>query len=463
MEDFFFRGSFMNRLLKIFVFLALASFLVALSFLSFDYLVTEKAFPGKSYISNVNVSFLTKEQATEKLKQHSVSELFSPLITLEADNALYSFSPEDLGVRALYKKTVSQAFRSTHQGKYLQDLKIRLVKQDRFFTPLAIAVDNKRLEEVMTALAPKVASVSKEARIVFLDNTGEYKIEAEELGRKLKIKESVTNISQALSKGGKTAALAIDYTYPRVTAKDLQANPPVYRLSSYTTYYGKHDSPNRIHNIRLVASWIDGTLLMPGEQFSVTKVLGKVTKEQGFKEAYVIMKDELVPLLGGGSCQIATTLYNAASLADLKVLQRRNHSFYFNIYPLGRDATVFTPYLDFKFENNTAAPILIKANASKWRLTFNVYGTPTGKSVHFSRVKVFGKASEEAKDYEAMSLKKVIDEDLPFKTEVERHVFDQTGNKIGEEKIVSYYKLYGDKNNVPIRRRNDEREDLSIL
>ncbi|OGC21502.1 hypothetical protein A2291_03935 [candidate division WOR-1 bacterium RIFOXYB2_FULL_42_35] len=452
----------MNRLFKIFAFLALASFLVAVSFLSFDYLVTQDAFPGKTYISNVNISFLSKEQALEKINKGALSSLFSPLITLEADNALYSFAPEDLGITALYQRSVEQAFNATHQGKYFNDLISRLTKKGRFVSPLAIDIDLAELERVITALAPKIASVSREARVNFLEKTGEYSIEAEDFGRKLKIKESVTAINEALLRGEKNIKLVIDYTYPRITAEDLRENPPVYLLATYTTYYGKHDFPNRIHNIKLVASWIDGKLLMPGDRFSVANALGKVTKERGFKEAYVIMKGELIPLLGGGSCQIATTLYNAVSLADLKVLQRHNHSFYFNIYPLGRDATVFAPHLDFKFENDTQQPILIKASATKWRLSFSVYGTPSGKSVAFSSAKVFGKNNGEGKD-RPMSLKKVIAGDLPFRTEVTRTVSGQDGEIIKEEKIISYYKLYGDKDNVPIRRPSSERSDLSIL
>ena len=227
----------MNRLFKIFAFLALASFLVAVSFLSFDYLVTQDAFPGKTYISNVNISFLSKEQALEKINKGALSSLFSPLITLEADNALYSFAPEDLGITALYQRSVEQAFNATHQGKYFNDLISRLTKKGRFVSPLAIDIDLAELERVITALAPKIASVSREARVNFLEKTGEYSIEAEDFGRKLKIKESVTAINEALLRGEKNIKLVIDYTYPRITAEDLRENPPVYLLATYTTYY----------------------------------------------------------------------------------------------------------------------------------------------------------------------------------------------------------------------------------
>ena len=190
--------------------------------------------------------------------------------------------------------------------------------------------------------------------------------------------------------------------------------------------------------------------MMPGDILSVAEILGDVTEEQGFKEALVIIKNELVPQLGGGSCQIATTLFNAASLADLKIHQRRNHSFYFNIYPLGRDAAVYPGQVDFEFENDTDYPVLVKAQASDRKLSFKILGTPSGKKVKFSKLKIFGK--NDKKKYVPMSLKKVIDEDRAFRIEIVRTVWDKLGKKIAEDMVISKYKLYGDKENVPIRR-----------
>jgi vancomycin resistance protein YoaR len=155
-------------------------------------------------------------------------------------------------------------------------------------------------------------------------------------------------------------------------------------------------------------------------------------------------------MFGGGTCQIGTTLYNTVALADLKILQRRNHSFYFNIYPLGRDATVYPPQVDFKFKNDSGYPILIKAVATNKRLSFRIYGTPTSKKVEFSSAAVKGR--NQSGKFVPMTLKQVIDLDVPFKTLVTRTVYDKDGNKIKEEEINSYYKLYGEKENVPIAR-----------
>jgi vancomycin resistance protein YoaR len=267
---------------------------------------------------------------------------------------------------------------------------------------------------------------------------------------KVNIEKTIARFGTGLYEGERTLPIIIDYSHPKIKEEDLRAHPPIYRLSAYTTYYGTHDSPNRIHNIKLISSWMDGTLMMPGDQFSVAEILGEVTEEQGFKEAFVIVKGELVPLLGGGACQIATTLYNAVAIADLKVLERRNHSFYFNIYPLGRDAGVYPEQLDFKFENDTPNPILIKTIATDRGLSFRLYGTPTGKRVKFSPAKIYGRS--DSGEFIPMSLSSVIEKDVPFKTEIARTVYDENGSKIKEETILSRYKMYGDKENVPIKK-----------
>jgi vancomycin resistance protein YoaR len=190
-------------------------------------------------------------------------------------------------------------------------------------------------------------------------------------------------------------------------------------------------------------------MLMPGDAFSLADSIGDFTPERGFKEAFVIYGGVLVPQLGGRTCQIGTTLFNAISLADLELLQRQNHSFYFNIYPLGRDATVYPGQKDLKFRNNTGHPALIKAVATNRRLSFRVYGTPTGKSVKFSNPSVF--ILTEA-GYKPATVRQVLDADRPFRTIVTRTVFDAAGKQIMEEKLISHYKLYGEKSNVPIAR-----------
>ncbi|PIS31606.1 hypothetical protein COT42_00630 [Candidatus Saganbacteria bacterium CG08_land_8_20_14_0_20_45_16] len=438
----------MKIFIRIIAALALLSVLVAVAILGFDFFTTRQKFPPQTFIGSIAVSGLNQNEASDKLKALPLSLVFCPLITLEVEDKTYSFPPEDLGVRLLPKESVKNAFALTHQGNYLDEIKARLAKGE-FYLPLILEIDKTRFMSLLDAITPQIQSSAESATFSLNEDTGGYHIEKETLGRELDKEGSYQSFKEQLATGKKSLALKISYTYPKIREKELRASPPVYRLSAYTTYYGSHDSPNRIHNIRLVASWINNTLLLSGESFSVAKILGNVTEEKGFRRAFVIVGGELVPLLGGGSCQIATTLYNAISLADLNVIERRNHSLYFNIYPLGRDAGVYPGQLDFKFVNDSGYPIFIKTVATSKLLSFRIYGTPSGRKVEFSGAKILGR--DRSGKYIPMSLRSVIALDVPFKTFITRTVYDKAGQEIKKETIYSYYKLYGDRSNVPIR------------
>jgi vancomycin resistance protein YoaR len=438
----------LRTLIKVLGIVAAASLLVAIGLLVFDFLQVRGNFPPQTFIGEVNVSGLNQSQALDKLRTLKISQVFSPVVTFEAEKELFSYAPEELGISPNYNESVRQAFRLTHQNGYLNDLKERLT-EGALRCPVILSLNEGKLLAALDSLAKKVRTDSTDASIILNEDTGGYHIEPEGLGREVNIADTVQQFKLSLAAVKTVFPVVIDYEEPYITEKELRAAPPAFRLAAFTTYYGKHDSPNRIHNIKLVASWIDNTLLMPGDQFSVADVLGDITPERGFKEAFVIIKGELVPQLGGGSCQVATTLYNAVQLADIKVVQRRNHSLYFNIYPLGRDAGVFPPDLDFKFENDTGHPLLIKAIATNRRLSFRLYGTVTGKTVKFTYPKVWILTGE---SYVPATVRQVLAADSPFKTEVTRTVLDKDGKELKSEKILSFYKLYGEKENVPIAR-----------
>jgi len=425
------------------------SALIAAGLIAFDYVQTRERFPSQTFIGSASVSGLTRQEAVNKLSRLPLSAVFSPLVSFEAEKLFFAFSPSDVGIRINYEATVNQAFAAIHQESYLKELRKRLKKGETFL-PLILESQDQVTKSAIQLISDQIRSTAKDASIVLYEETGGYHIEAEDLGREVNFNETLKEFKSRLAEGKAAYPVIIIYTYPKITEKMLRAYPPVHRLSAYTTYYGRHDSPNRIHNIKLIASWLDGTLLLSGESFSLADAIGDFTPERGFKEAFVIYQGVLVPQLGGGTCQIGTTLYNAIVLSDLEILSRSNHSFYFNIYPLGRDATVYPGQKDLKFKNNTGHPILIKAVATNKRLSFRVYGTPTGKTVNFSSPSVY--LLEEGTGYRPATVREVLDSDRPFKTIVIRTVYDAAGNKIKEETINSYYKLYGEKSNVPIAR-----------
>jgi vancomycin resistance protein YoaR len=153
-------------------------------------------------------------------------------------------------------------------------------------------------------------------------------------------------------------------------------------VGSYTTEYG--GIANRIHNVQLVAHLVDGALIAPGATFSFNKTTGDRNAAKGFLEAPVIVNGELTTGLGGGVCQVSTTVFNAAFEAGLRITERTNHALYISHYPQGRDATVDYPGVDLKFVNDTGNWMLLRTFVSSSSLTVNLYGTPQHRRVESS-------------------------------------------------------------------------------
>ena len=148
-------------------------------------------------------------------------------------------------------------------------------------------------------------------------------------------------------------------------------------LSSYTTYFDGGNGA-RSHNIRLAASEIDGTVLENGEIFSFNGTVGPRSAERGFERANIIENGEFVEGIGGGVCQVSTTLYNAALLAGCKVVEYHPHSLAVSYVPPSRDAMVSGTFFDLKFENATGSTVYINAVTGENFVCFKIYGRDFG-------------------------------------------------------------------------------------
>lgn len=170
---------------------------------------------------------------------------------------------------------------------------------------------------------------------------------------------------------------------PKLTTEKAQSMGIKEKIKSFTTTYNSL-ARSRVSNIHLLTRSLDGTILAPGETFSFNKTIGPRTAGKGYKEASVILDGKLVPGLGGGVCQVATTVFNAVFFAGLPVNERRNHSFYISKYPTGRDASVSWPSIDLKFKNDTGAHLLIKGSLSSNSVTITLYGTDPERTVKYN-------------------------------------------------------------------------------
>jgi vancomycin resistance protein YoaR len=183
----------------------------------------------------------------------------------------------------------------------------------------------------------------------------------------------------AFSATERTAKLVVRVDEPQRTTGEAAGMGITGVVASYTTTYG--GTPGRLHNVQLVSELIDSTLVAPGATFSFNDTTGERSADRGFQEAPVIINGELENGLGGGVCQVSTTVFNAVYDAGLRIDRRTNHQLYISHYPLGRDATVNYPDIDLVFTNDTEAWLLLRTFVGSGSLTVNLYGTPVERRV----------------------------------------------------------------------------------
>lgn len=197
-----------------------------------------------------------------------------------------------------------------------------------------------------------------------------YAVFAETVGVDFSINDVVNKINA--DRNAEEYIIDLNYTYPEVTVQDLGQDAFPNLLGRYSTNYVNNAA--RTTNLRLASNKIDGYVVMPGETFSYNKTVGKRTIAAGFKSAAIYENGEVTDGVGGGICQISSTLYNAIVAADLEIMERHNHTFVSTYVPAGQDATVAWGSLDFKFRNNRDYPIKISSSVSGGIAEVEIYG-----------------------------------------------------------------------------------------
>jgi len=337
---------------------------------------TDRIYKGV-YVEGVHLGGLTTEEAFELLKKTYFEPLQNKKIEVIVEDKSYFLEYSSLGVKMDIDKAVEKAYSIGRKGNLATRFKeIKKVYENPVIIRLNFEYDPDKLKKFVDGLfnthyqSPVNASIKKVG--------DQFVITPERIGKKLdygyllsKLKDMIKNKQE-----GKIYAKFLEIV-PRITASELSKVKEI--IGSFTT---KFDSSNvaRSENIRVAAQKINGKLLMPGEIFSLSKAIGPVTVENGFKIAKVIVNNEFVDGVGGGLCQIATTLYNAVLMAQLKVVERVPHSALISYVPPGRDATIASGSIDFKFRNTTDAPIYVESYTSKNTVTVNLYGKNNHKA-----------------------------------------------------------------------------------
>lgn len=325
-------------------------------------------------IADIPLQGLSKESGTEKVRAWAKTELTTRTVALVTPTSGKRFliPLAMVGGRFDTDAAINEAFAV---GKK-QDLWSRLLHGDKEYdvnlTP-AFKVDEKSLAKQMTAVGTKIALAPKNARAKMVDGVLQV-TEPEQKGIALDVDATQANL---LKKGvdelrdGEQVTMVIAETDPQVTTAKLGDVSTL--LASFSTSFGS-SSEARQSNIRKATAHMDGVLLAPGEVFSYNDVVGPRSPRLGWRDAPTYQDGQVVPGPGGGICQTSTTLYNAVLRANLKVVERRNHSMPVHYVPPGCDATVDYGSTDFKFENSTPGPLYVQASSKGGRLTFNLFG-----------------------------------------------------------------------------------------
>ncbi len=310
---------------------------------------------GKATIAGIEVSGLTAKEARQKLMAGLAPKL-QATVTLSDGVKKTKRSRADLGVLPDVESMVAAA------------------KAGAASVPLKLKVNVGTAQKALRTIATKWDKPGKNATIQ--ERKGRLKFIEGQYARRVNVAQSAQNIAQTIEQN--PAALRFNLVTekkpPKVTKNSLKGITG--RLSSFTTRFNP-GSVKRTNNIIIAVKTIDGMLLPPTGVFSLNETVGERTQVRGYRTAPVIVDGRKVPGIGGGVSQVTGTLFNAALLAGLKIVEYRTHAKTVAYIPLGRDATVAWGRFDMKFKNNTDAPILIQYKIKGSALTAILYGKKT--------------------------------------------------------------------------------------
>ena len=258
-----------------------------------------------------------------------------------------------------------------------------------------VLLNPRALRDMLVPVKDQVDRLPSDAKFIFNDETRQLEVMAESrTGRSLDVDASILAINEAIGRGEHTATLVINEEQPRVAATATGQELGITQLVSSQTTYFYGSSAERIQNIQAAARPFHGLLVAPGETFSMGEHLGDVSLENGFAEALIIYGGRTIKGVGGGVCQVSTTLFRTVFFGGYPIVERYSHAYRVSYYEMtasgsvdtslaGMDATVYFPLVDFKFRNDTPYWILMETyvDVSARTITWKFYSTSDGRSV----------------------------------------------------------------------------------
>lgn len=320
------------------------------------------------------------QRALNQLREHT-----SGLFTLELpENDVQRVSYADLGIQ-IDKGHLAQLLRDTvDPTSPLTRWRARngATAQTPIDLPVPLSVDRATLRRLLLPIKDEYDRPAVNARLD-LENK---QILPSKPGLLLNVEATALAIEQALERNQPSATVVFETVNPDRTTEQLQGVTFDHVIAAFETPYDRSEKAReRTFNLRLAASKLDGTVLLPGEEFDFNRIVGPRDEANGYKVAAVIAQGELVDGIGGGTCQISGTLHAAAFFAGLDIVQRYPHTRPSSYIKLGLDATVVYPSINFRFRNPYDFPVVLHQTVKDGVVRAEILGPDTGKTVTLIR------------------------------------------------------------------------------
>jgi vancomycin resistance protein YoaR len=391
------------------------------------------------FIEGINVSGLKKSEAVYLVDKKLRSMYERHEIIFKYNEKTWETDFDDISLKFLMTQTIDDAFKEGREGNFFRRMgSIIALKFKKLNIITETAFDNNKLKNILEDIKKQIDTEEQNAKVSY--NNGIVKVENEVIGKTLDLDKNIELVENQIGKRNfEDIYLNIYEKIPTIIYNDIKDIDGV--IESFSTKFNLQDK-NRVENIKIACNRINNTVLRPNEIFSMNKALGPRTPENGYLEAPVIVKNELVKGSGGGVCQVTTTLYGAVLKSKLDVLERTHHSMLLGYVEPGQDATIADDYIDLKFQNNFSYPIVIYSKVVDNTLLVDILGKKVndGNKVKLKSV-ILEEYLPEGEDI-------VIDDSIPdgekevvsearrgLLVAVYRETYDKEGNLIDREKI----------------------------
>lgn len=335
-------------------------------------------------IEGIDVSGMTLDQASAAVEE-KITQLGETMVTLTIGDNQVTATLNQLGLEWENREILDEVKNLGTTGNIVQRYKDQkdLEHQNKEYE-LTFTTDENKCRGFVEGCS--IYNTEPVNGTIYTQDDGTPGVEGGTDGITLKVEESVDAVQAAVEEwnGGELSIdLAVDRVSPEVTAEELSLVKDV--LGTATTDYSA-SSYARATNVENGCAKISGTLIMPGESYSVTAAVIPFTAENGYQPAPSYEENRVVDSYGGGICQVSTTLYNAVLKAELEVTARSNHTMVVNYVDLSKDAAIAEGVMDLEFVNNKDVPIYIVGYAYGGTLSFTIYGhetRPANRTIEF--------------------------------------------------------------------------------